>query len=199
MSWSSNQYTASKVPIGYQHCASLVVGCPRYDDLSFNHVGRLDSVLKSRDITWPTKVGLVKAVFSSSHAQMWELDHKESWAPKNWCFWIVLEKTLESPLDSKESKPVNPKENQSWIFIQKDWCWSWSSSPLATWCEELTHWKRLDAGKDWRQEEKGMTEDAMVGWNHRLNGHECEQTLGDSVGQRSWRAAVYGVTDSEMT
>ena len=82
--------------------------------------------------------------FSSSHVWMWELDHKESWALKDWCFWtVVLEKTLESPLGCKEIKLVHPKGNQSWIFIhQKDWCWSWSSNTLATWCEELTHWKR---------------------------------------------------------
>ena len=81
--------------------------------------------------------------FSSSHLWLWELDHKESWVPKNWCFLtVVLEKTLESPLrDSKEIKPVN-KGNQPWIFHWKDWCWSWSSNILATWCEELTHWKR---------------------------------------------------------
>ena len=81
--------------------------------------------------------------FSSSHVWMWELDYKESWVPKNWCFrTVVLEKTPESPLDCKEIKPVNPKENQSWIFNWKDWCWSWNSNTLATWCEELTHWKR---------------------------------------------------------
>ena len=80
--------------------------------------------------------------FSTSHAWMWELDHKESWALKNWCFWtVVLEKTLESPLDCKEIPPVNLKGNQSWIF-GKDWCWSWSSNILATWREEWTHWKR---------------------------------------------------------
>ena len=74
---------------------------------------------------------------------MWELDYKESWVLKNWCFWIVvLEKALENPLDSKEVKPVNFKGNQSWIFIRKDWCWSWNSNTLATWCKELTHWKR---------------------------------------------------------
>ena len=73
---------------------------------------------------------------------MWELDYKESWAPKNWCFWIVvLEKTLESPLEYQEIQPVHPKGNQSWIFTHwKDWCWS--SNTLATWCKELTHWKR---------------------------------------------------------
>ena len=80
---------------------------------------------------------------------MWELDQKESWALKNWCFWtVVLEKTLENPLDCQEIKPINTKGNQSWIFIGrtnthwKDWCWSWNSNNLATWCEELTHWKR---------------------------------------------------------
>ena len=75
---------------------------------------------------------------------MWELDYKESWAQKNWCFWtVVLEKTLESPLDCKEIQPVHPKGNQSWIFIHwKDWCWSWNFNPLATQCKELTHWKR---------------------------------------------------------
>ena len=91
--------------------------------------------------------------FSRSHAWMWELDHKESWALKKWCFWnVVLEKTLESPLDCEEIKPVNPKGNQSWIFIGRTDCWSWSSNTLATWCEGLTHekkpwcWERLKAG-----------------------------------------------------
>ena len=81
--------------------------------------------------------------FSSSHVWMWELDHKEDWACKNWWLVIVvLEKTLESPVDSTEIKPANPKGNQSWIFICKDLCWSWSSNTLATWCKGLTHWKR---------------------------------------------------------
>ena len=81
--------------------------------------------------------------FSSSHVWMWELDYKESWALKNWCFWtVVLEKTLQSPLDCKEIKPVNPKGNQLWIFIGRNWCWSWNSNSLVTWCEELTHLKR---------------------------------------------------------
>ena len=82
--------------------------------------------------------------FSSSHEWMWELDNKESWAPKNWCFWtVVLKKTLESPLDCKEIQQVHPKGDQSWMNIHwKDWCWSWSSNTLATWCKELTPWKR---------------------------------------------------------
>ena len=96
--------------------------------------------------------------FSSSHVWIWELDDKESWAPKNWCFWtVVLEKTLESPLDCKEIKPVNPKGNQN--IHWKDWCWSWKTNTWATWCEELTHWKRpwcwerLKAGGD--QDDRG--------------------------------------------
>ena len=81
--------------------------------------------------------------FSSSHIWKWELDYKESWVPKNRCFWtVVLEKTLKSPLDCKEIQPVHPKGDQSWMFIGRDWCWSWNSNTLATWCEELTHWQR---------------------------------------------------------
>ena len=81
--------------------------------------------------------------FSSGHVWMWELHYKETWALKNWCFWtVVLEKTLESPLDCKEIQPVHPRGNQSWNIHWKDWCWSWKSNTLATWCEELTHWKR---------------------------------------------------------
>ena len=81
--------------------------------------------------------------FSSSHVWMWEWDYKESWVPKNWCFWtVVLEKSLESPFDCKDIQPVHPKGNQSWIFIGRTWCWSWNSNTLATWCEELTHLKR---------------------------------------------------------
>ena len=123
----------------------------------------LDSILKSRDITLPTKINLAKAmVFSSGHVWMWELDHKESWAPKNWCFWtVVLEKILESPLDCKEIKPVNPKENQSWIFIGGT-----DAELKLQWPPDVKNWligKDPDAGKDWRQEEKGTTEDEIGG------------------------------------
>ena len=102
----------------------------------------LDSILKSRDITLPTKVCLVKAYgFSSSHVWMWELDHKEGWVPKNWCFpTVVLEKTLDSPLDCKEIKPVKPKGNQSWIFIGR----TYAEAPIL-WppdAEEPSHWKK---------------------------------------------------------
>ena len=117
---------------------------------------------------------------------MWELEHKEGWVPKNWCLWtVVLEKTLESPLDWKEIKPVNPKGNQSWIFIgrtdAKD------EAPIL-WPPDAKNGligKGPDARKDWRQEEKGMTEDEMVGWHHWLNGHEFEQALVVGDGQGS--------------
>ena len=117
---------------------------------------------------------------------MWELDHKESWAPKNWCFWtVMLEKTLESRLDFKEIKPVNPKGNQPWIFIARTD--SEDVDPIL-WAPDGKNWligKDPDAGKDWRQEQKRMTEDEMVGWHHRLNGHEFEQAPGDGEGQGS--------------
>ena len=110
--------------------------------------------------------------FSSGHVWMWELDHKESWAPKNWCFWtVVLEKTLESPLDCKGIQPVHFKGNQSWIFTGR----TDAEAPIPWLPDE--NWligKDADAGKDWRQEEKGTTEDEMVGWHHWLNGHEFD-------------------------
>ena len=110
--------------------------------------------------------------FSSSHVWMWELDYKESWAPKNWWFWtVVLEKTLESPLNSKESQPFHPKGDQSWVFIGRI---DEAETPIL-WPPHEKHWligKDPDARKDWGQEEKGTTEDEMVGWHHRLNGHE---------------------------
>ena len=119
-------------------------------------------------------------VFSSSHAQMWELDHKEGWALKNWCFWIVmLEKTLESLLDCKEIRPVNPKGNQSWIFIG-----STDAEAPILWPPGLIG-KDLNARKDSRQKEKGTAEKEMVKEPHQLNGHESEQTPGDSRRQRS--------------
>ena len=113
--------------------------------------------------------------FSSSHAWMWELDHKEGWAPKNWCFkTVVLEKTLESPLDCKEIKPVNPKGNQSWIFIGRTDAEAETPKLWPLYGKNWLVWKDPDAGKDWKLEEKGMTEVEMVGWHHGLNGHEFE-------------------------
>ena len=114
---------------------------------------------------------------------MWELDYKESWAPKNWCFWtVMLEKTWESL--GLQGDPTSPSWRRSVLGVHwKDWCWSWNSNTLAIRCEELTHrkrpwcWERLKAGGE------GTTEDEMVGWHHRLNGHEFEQALGVGDGQ----------------
>ena len=111
--------------------------------------------------------------FSSGHVWMWELDYKESWVQKNWCFWtVVLEKTLESPLDCKEIQPVHPKGNQSWVFIGRTD--AEAETPIL-WPPDVKSWliwKDPDVGKDWGQWEKGTTENEMVGWHHRLNGHE---------------------------
>ena len=115
---------------------------------------------------------------------MWELDHKEGWTPKNCCLWILLEKTLENPLDCKEIKPVSPKGNQPWIFTERTD--AEAEAPIL-WPPDVKSQltgKVSDAEKDWGQEEKGETEDEMV-WHHWLNGYELEQTLGDSEGQGS--------------
>ena len=124
--------------------------------------------------------------FSSSHGQMWELDHEESWALTNWCFQIVvLENSLQSPLDCKEIKPVNPKGNQSWIFTGRS---DAEAEAPVLWLPDAKSRlirKEPDAGKDWRREEKGTTEDEMIGWHHCLSGHEFEQILGDCEGQGS--------------
>ena len=120
----------------------------------------LENILKSRDITLPTKVRLVKANgFSSRHVWMWELDYKESWALKNWCFWtVVLEKTLESPLDCKEIQPVHFKGGHSWLFLEKTDAEAETPIFWPPDAKDWLIWKDPDAGKDWRQEEKGMTE-----------------------------------------
>ena len=115
--------------------------------------------------------------FPSSHVQMWELDNKKGWVPKDWCFPTVLEKTLESPLDSKEIKPVSPKGNQPWIFIGRTDPETESSILWPPDVKSRLIGKDPDAGKDWRQE-KGMTEDEMVGLHHQFNVHEFEQAPG---------------------
>ena len=122
--------------------------------------------------------------FSSSRVHKWGMDHKEDWAPKTWCFQIVvLEKILNSPLDSKEIKSVNPKGNQPWIFSGRT-----DAEVLILWppdAKSLLIGEDLDFEKDWEQEEKRAAEDEMAGWHHRLNAHEFEQTPGDSEGQGS--------------
>ena len=110
--------------------------------------------------------------FSCGHVWMWELDCEESWAPKNWCFWtVVLEKTLKSPLDHKEIQPVHPKGDQSWVFIGRTDAEAETPILWPPDAKSWLIWKGPDAGKDWGQEEKGTTEDEMVGWHHQLNGH----------------------------
>jgi len=130
---------------------------------------------------------------------MWELDHKESWVPKNWCFWtVVLKNTLESPLDCKEILSVNPKGNQPWIFIGRTD--AEAEAPML-WSPDVKNWligKDPDAWKDWRQE-KGTTEDKMVGWHHRLDGHEFEQVPGAGDGQGSLVCcSPWGDKESDM-
>ena len=139
----------------------------------------LDSILKSRDIASKGPYSQSYG-FSSSFIWMWELDHKEGWEPKDSCFWtVVLEKTLESPLDSKEIQPVNPKGNQSWIFIGKTGAETEAPILWPPDGKSWLIWKDSDAGKDWRQEKKWMTEDKLVGW---LNGNEFDQAMGDGKG-----------------
>ena len=122
--------------------------------------------------------------FSSDHVWMWELDYKESWALKNWCFWtVVLEKTLESPLDCKEIQPFHPKGDQSWVSIGRT---DFEAEIPILWPPDAKSWllwKDPDAGKDWGQEEKGTTEDEMVGWHHQLDGHVFWWTSGAGDGQ----------------
>ena len=139
--------------------------------------------------------------FSSSHVWMRDLNHKEGWASKSSCFWtVVLEKTLESPLDRKEIKPVHPKGNQAWIFIGRTD--AETEAPIL-WPPDVKSQlirKDPDAGKDWRQEEKEMTEKKMVGWHHWLNEHEFEQSPADGEGQRSLACcSPWGCKESDTT
>ena len=151
----------------------------------------LDSTLKNRDITRPTKVHLVEAmVFPVVMCGC------ESWVLKNWGFWtIVLEKTLWSPLDCKEIQPVHPKGNQSWIFIGRI---DAEAETLVLWPHDVNNWpigKDPDAGKDWRQE-KGTTEDEMVGWHHWLDGRKLSKLWELVMDREACRAAVHGAAKS---
>ena len=126
----------------------------------------LDRVLKSRDHFVDKGPYSKSYAFSSSHVQMWELDHKEGWTSKNWCFWtVVLEKILESPLDSKEMKQANPKGNQPWLLIGRNV--AETEAPIL-WPPDARsrNWKDLNAGKDWEQDEKRAIEDEIIGWHH---------------------------------
>ena len=162
----------------------------------------LDSIFKSRDITLPTKARLVKAYgFSSGHVWMWELDCEETWVPKSWCFWtVVLEKTLESPSDCKEIQPVHSKRDQSWVFFGRT---DAKAETPVLWPPHAKSWligKDSDTGRDRGQEEKGMTEDEMAGWHHRLDGREFEWTLEGGDGQGGLACCdSWGCQESDMT
>ena len=155
-------------------------------------------------LSWASQIILKSHVcFSvSSPIWIWELDHKEGWALKNWCFRIVvLERTLESPLDCKEIQPVHPKGNQSWIFFGRTD--AEAESPIL-WSPDVKNWltrKDPDAGKDWRQEEKQTIEDEMVGWHHWLDGHEFEQApgAGDGQGGLARCSSPWGHKESDTT
>ena len=139
--------------------------------------------------------------FSSGHVWMWELDCEESWALKNWCFWtVVLEKTLERPLDCKEIQPVHSKGDQSWVFFGRN---DAKAETPVLWPPYVKSWligKDSDAGRDWGQEEKGTTEDEMAGWHHRLDGHEFEWTPGIGDGQGGLACCnSWGCKESDTT
>ena len=160
----------------------------------------LDSILKRRDITLPTKSRLVKAMIFAV-VQMWELNHKEGWVPKNLRFQtMVLEKTLESPLDCKELKPVSPKGNWPWIFIGRT---DVEAETPMLWPPDVKNWlvgKDPNAGKHWRREDKGMTEDEMVGWHHWLNGHKFGWIPGVGDGQGGLVCCIsWGPKESDTT
>ena len=163
-------------------------------------ITNLDRVSQSRDITLPTKVHLVKAMVLPE-VMYGELACKESWVLKNWCFQtVVLEKSLESPLDFKEIQPIHPKGNQSWVLIGKT---DVEAEAPTLWWPDVKSWligKDPDAEKDWGQEEKGMTEDEMVGWHHRLDGRESEWTpgVGDAQGGLAC-CGSWGHKDSDTT
>ena len=162
----------------------------------------LDSILKKQRHYFANKGPSGQGYgFSSGHVWMWELDCEESWVPKNWCFWtVVLEKTLESPLDTKEIQPVHPKGDQPWVFIERT---DIEAETPILWPPDTESWligKDSNAGKDWGQEEKGTTEDEMIGWHHWLDGHGFGWTPGVGNGQGGLACCgSWGRKESDMT
>jgi len=177
----------------------MVAAARKWLTLQKKAIINLDSILKSGHHLANKDPYSQSYGFFSSHVQMWELDHKEGWVPKNWWFQIVvLEKTLESPTDSKEVKPVHPKRNQPWILIGR----TDAEAPIL-WPPDAKSQligKDPDAGKDWRQKEKRATEDEMIGWHHQFNGHELGQTLRDVEGQGGLACcSLWGLKELDMT
>ena len=161
----------------------------------------VDRILNIRDIIFSDKGPYSQIYgFSSSRVQMWELDHQEGWVPKNWCFQIVLEKTLDSPLDSKEIKPVNPKGNQPWIFIGRTD--AEAEAPVLWPPDAKSHLigKDPDTRKDWRQEDRGWQRIRWLDGYHQLDGHEFEQAPGVDDGHESLMCcSPWGCKESNMT
>ena len=170
--------------------------------LGRNVMTNLDSILKKQRHCYANKCPSSQGCgFSCGHVWMWELDCEEGWAPKNWCFWtVVLEKTLESPLDCKEIQPVHPKGDQSWVFIGRTD--AEAETPIL-WPPHVKSWligKDPAAGRDGGWEEKGTTEDEMAGWHHRLDAHEFEWTLGVNDEQGGLACCdSWGCKESDMT
>ena len=194
----------------WKQCQTLFWGAPKSLQMvtaamklkdAYSLMTNLDSMLKKQRYYFANKGPSSQGYgFSSGHVWMWELDCEESWVPKNWCFWtVVLEKTLESPLDCKEIQPVHPKADQSLVFIGRTY--AEAETPLL-WPPHVKSWligKDPDAGRDWGQE-KGMTEDEMAGWHHRLDAHEFGWTPGVGDGQRGVACcSSWGLKELDMT
>ena len=181
----------------WKQCQTLFWGAPKSLQM-VTAAMKLKDAYSLEGKLWPTYIAYWKTEtllankgpssqdngFSSGDVWMWKLDCEDSWAPKNWCFWtVVLEKTLESPLDCKEIQPVHSEGDQSWVFFGRTD--AKAKTPIL-WPPHETSWligKDPDAGRDWGQEVKETTEDEMAGWNHRLNAHEFEWTPGVGDGQ----------------
>ena len=191
-SWQVDEETMETVRNFIFSGSKITVDCDcsheikRHSFPEWKVITNLDSILIKKQRHHFANKGLYRQsyIFCSSHVWIWELDYKEGWMPKNWCFGtVMLQKTLESQMDCKERKLVNPKGNQPWIFNGK----TNVEAPIL-WLSVSKSWligKDADVGKGWRQEEEEATQEEIVGWYHQLNGHEFEQTPGDSGGQRS--------------
>ena len=175
-------FLCSNITADSSYCSHEIERCLLFGRIAMTN---LDSLLKSRDITLPTKIQLAKAVVFLVVKYGYESWTIKKLSTKNWCFELFLEKTLESSLDSKQIKPVNTIGNPVLNIHWKDWCWSWNSSTLATWCKNWLTGKDPEARKEWRLEDQAMAEDEMIGWYHQLDGHEFEQALGVGEGQGS--------------